>query len=217
GPRGGRKGARADRDQPRHSLRVGGAETRASQRRHPDHDRGRHHDRVADRDRHRRRDGVLAERAGLVPGHLGQQQGFRGRAGHLARAGDNVRRGQHHRRHPLRGARSPSEAGGEGAVSTVAPSTGRLLRFSTRGRLRRSSWITYVCLAVLVGAVMIALIGPAIAPYDPNLVNLSDSYVGPTGGHLLGFDQTGRDLLSRLLVGARTTILGPLAVVTIAI
>lgn len=102
-------------------------------------------------------------------------------------------------------------------MSTAAPSTGRMLRFSTRGRLRRSSWVTYACIAVLAGAVVVALIGPTLAPYDPNLVNLSNAYVGPTGGHLLGFDQAGRDLFSRLLVGARTTILGPVAVVTIAI
>ena len=102
-------------------------------------------------------------------------------------------------------------------MSTVAPATGRLLRLSTRGRLRRSNWVVYLCIAVLIGAVVIALIGSTIAPYDPNLVNLSDAFVGPTGGHLLGFDPAGRDLLSRLLVGARTTILGPVAVVTIAI
>jgi peptide/nickel transport system permease protein len=101
-------------------------------------------------------------------------------------------------------------------VSTVAPAAGRLVRFSTRG-LSRRGWVVYVCLAVLAVAVLIALIGSAIAPYDPNLVSLSNAYVGPTGGHLLGFDPAGRDLLSRLLVGARTTILGPVAVVTIAV
>jgi peptide/nickel transport system permease protein len=77
--------------------------------------------------------------------------------------------------------------------------------------------VVYVCLGVLAVAVLIALIGSAIAPYDPNLVSLSNAYVGPTGGHLLGFDPAGRDILSRLLAGARTTILGPVAVVTIAV
>jgi peptide/nickel transport system permease protein len=49
------------------------------------------------------------------------------------------------------------------------------------------------------------------------LGQLSSSYVGPTGGHLLGFDGQGRDLLSRLLGGARTSLVGPLAVVVICI
>ena len=101
-------------------------------------------------------------------------------------------------------------------MSTVAPTAGRMVRFSSRG-LHRKSWVVYLCLAVLVLAVVVALVGPLLAPYDPNLVSLSNAYVGPTGGHLLGFDPAGRDLLSRLLVGARTTILGPVAVVTIAV
>src|SRR5205809_5744990 len=36
----------------------------------------------------------------------------------------------------------------------------------------------------------------------------SSDLIGPTGGHLLGFDVQGRDVLSRLLVGAQTSMLG---------
>ena len=43
--------------------------------------------------------------------------------------------------------------------------------------------------------------------------NLTLAWGSPGGGHLLGFDFQGRDVLSRLLVGARTSMLGPLAVV----
>ena len=39
------------------------------------------------------------------------------------------------------------------------------------------------------------------------------AWVGPSGGHLLGFDFEGRDVLSRLLAGAQSSMLGPLAVV----
>ncbi|HYW28446.1 MAG TPA: ABC transporter permease [Gaiellales bacterium] len=101
-------------------------------------------------------------------------------------------------------------------MSTVAPTAGRLVRFSSRG-LHRRNWVVVVCITVLVLAVVVALVGSMIAPYDPNLLNLSNAYVGPTGGHLLGFDPAGRDLLSRLLAGARTTILGPVAVVAISV
>jgi peptide/nickel transport system permease protein len=101
-------------------------------------------------------------------------------------------------------------------VSTVASASGRLLRTSTRG-LHATGWIGYACVAVIVLAALIALIGPVLAPYDPNGINLSDAFVGPTGGHLLGFDPQGRDLLSRLLVGARTSMLGPAAVVVISV
>ncbi|HET6849023.1 MAG TPA: ABC transporter permease [Gaiellales bacterium] len=101
-------------------------------------------------------------------------------------------------------------------MSTVAPTAGRIVRFSSRG-LHRKNWVVAICITVLVLAVVVALIGSAIAPYDPNFVSLSNAYVGPTGGHLLGFDPAGRDLLSRLLAGARTTILGPVAVVVISV
>jgi peptide/nickel transport system permease protein len=67
-----------------------------------------------------------------------------------------------------------------------------------------------VTLAVLV---FLAIFGPYVAPQDPNAVNLSDALSGPSSAHLLGTDALGRDLLSRLIVGARVSLLGPLLVV----
>ena len=70
---------------------------------------------------------------------------------------------------------------------------------------------------VLTVAALAAVFGPLLAPYDPNLPNLSLAWVGPVGGHLLGYDFEGRDVASRLLAGAQTTMLGPLAVVVISV
>ena len=70
---------------------------------------------------------------------------------------------------------------------------------------------------VIAAATFAALFGPVLAPYDPNLPNLSLSWAGPVGGHLLGYDFEGRDVLSRLLVGAQSTMLGPLAVVILSV
>lgn len=71
--------------------------------------------------------------------------------------------------------------------------------------------------AVIAAATFVAAFGWLIAPYDANLTNLSDTWIGPTGGHVFGFDVQGRDVLSRLLAGAWTSMLGPLAVVSICI
>jgi peptide/nickel transport system permease protein len=71
--------------------------------------------------------------------------------------------------------------------------------------------------AVIGAATLIAFLGPTLAPETPLIGQLSNSYVGPIAGHPLGFDGQGRDLLSRLLVGARTSLLGPLAVVVICV
>lgn len=70
---------------------------------------------------------------------------------------------------------------------------------------------------VIAAATFAAVFGPVLAPYDPNLPNLSLSWAGPAGGHLLGYDFEGRDVLSRLLAGAQSSMLGPLAVVILSV
>ncbi|MEU6624912.1 ABC transporter permease [Streptomyces litmocidini] len=86
----------------------------------------------------------------------------------------------------------------------------RALRLFGRGPLFA------VSVAVLAALVLVALLAPLLTPYDPEALDLSASLVGTTGDHLLGTDQSGRDILSRLLVGARTGLLGPLLVVTVS-
>ncbi len=51
-----------------------------------------------------------------------------------------------------------------------------------------------------------AVIGPFIAPYDPQMFHPTTRLQGPSAAHWLGTDQFGRDLLSRLLNGAPSTI-----------
>ena len=52
---------------------------------------------------------------------------------------------------------------------------------------------------------------------SPNQLDISYAFVGAQGNHLLGFDGQGRDLFSRLLVGARSSLLGPLLISTLAV
>ena len=79
--------------------------------------------------------------------------------------------------------------------------------------LRATGPIGIASAIIIAIAIFMAIFGTFLAPYDPNTPNLSLAWVGPSGGHLLGYDFQGRDVLSRLLVGARTAMLGPLAVV----
>jgi peptide/nickel transport system permease protein len=72
-------------------------------------------------------------------------------------------------------------------------------------------------MVVVAAATVAAGFGPLLAPYDPDLPNLSLSWAGPVGGHLLGYDFEGRDVLSRLLAGAQSSMLGPLAVVILSV
>ena len=96
----------------------------------------------------------------------------------------------------------------------MTPVTGRRERASTL--LRATGPAGIASAAVIALAVLAAAFGPLLAPYQANLPNLSLAWVGPTGGHLLGFDFQGRDVLSRLLAGAQSSMLGPLAVVAIS-
>ncbi|MER0424377.1 ABC transporter permease [Streptomyces microflavus] len=69
------------------------------------------------------------------------------------------------------------------------------------------------CPAFVALVVLASLFAPWLAPSDPNAVDLSRALAGTTVDHPLGADAAGRDTLSRLLVGARASLLGPLGVV----
>jgi peptide/nickel transport system permease protein len=65
----------------------------------------------------------------------------------------------------------------------------------------------------LVGAFLLSIIaiaviaGPWLAPYDPQIFHPTARLQGPSAAHWLGTDQFGRDIFSRILQGARATIL----------
>lgn len=69
----------------------------------------------------------------------------------------------------------------------------------------------------LVVVVVIALFAPLLAPYDPHQGVLLAAFQGPSWEHWLGTDAVGRDILSRLIHGARTSLLGPLAIVALSL
>ena len=63
---------------------------------------------------------------------------------------------------------------------------------------------------------VLAIFGNFLAPYDPYLVNLNDSLLPPSSEHLFGTDVNGRDMLSRILVGASSSLLSTLSVIMFA-
>ena len=75
----------------------------------------------------------------------------------------------------------------------------------------------------LAGGIILCLLGlaalfaPWIAPHDPLHANLPEALLGPSTSHLLGTDQLGRDVLSRLLYGARISLLVGFIAVGIAV
>lgn len=73
-----------------------------------------------------------------------------------------------------------------------------------------------VATAVIAVVVLLALFAPLIASHDPSAVDFARTYRPTEPGALLGTDGSGRDIASRLLYGARSSLLGPTIVVLIS-
>lgn len=82
-----------------------------------------------------------------------------------------------------------------------------------RGGRRKPPNLVVAGAGLVLGVVVAAaLLGPLLAPQDPAAQELALSATGPSPGHLLGTDDLGRDIWSRVLVGTRAAVIGPLAI-----
>jgi len=71
--------------------------------------------------------------------------------------------------------------------------------------------------AVLIFAVVVAVLAPMLAPYSPTAIEVAEKFTPPFGKQILGTDELGRDVLSRLIFGARISMSVSLLSVGIAI
>ena len=77
----------------------------------------------------------------------------------------------------------------------------------TKRRGRRGQLLLKIGAAIVVGAAAAALVGPSLAPFDPSAQELPLRLAGPTMTHPFGLDELGRDILARVLAGARISFL----------
>ncbi|WP_160165907.1 ABC transporter permease [Actinoplanes sp. OR16] len=77
-------------------------------------------------------------------------------------------------------------------------------------------WLDTVVVAIIAVLVLMAVFGPLVAPHDPYRSDPALRLLGPSSDYWLGTDEEGRDVLSRLLVGARPTLLSALVVVAVS-
>lgn len=78
------------------------------------------------------------------------------------------------------------------------------------GRLVLRKPLALICGGFLLLIILGAIFAPLVAPYPPNALDLPNALSGPSARHLLGSDELGRDILSRLLYGGRRVFPGVL-------
>ncbi|WP_144744002.1 ABC transporter permease [Enorma burkinafasonensis] len=88
------------------------------------------------------------------------------------------------------------------------------LEMVRRERKANNAWhklsrnkMAVVGLIIVVAMVLLAVFANQLAPYDPNAIDMTNAYAAPgSAGHIFGTDNYGRDLLSRIIYGARISI-----------
>jgi peptide/nickel transport system permease protein len=76
--------------------------------------------------------------------------------------------------------------------------------------------ISVIGLVIIVGLIITAIFAPQLAPYDPYVTETGNKLQQPSSAHWLGTDSLGRDTLSRILYGARTSLLVALGAMGLA-
>jgi peptide/nickel transport system permease protein len=76
--------------------------------------------------------------------------------------------------------------------------------------------LVIVSVVIIASFALLAVFGSIVAPYDPDALDLANPYSGMTLQHWFGTDASGRDTLSRLLVGTQVSLLAPLIVVLVS-
>jgi len=106
--------------------------------------------------------------------------------------------------------RDPAAVGAIAAAGTVDSSAAAIRRENLRLLLRSTAfWIGAV---LLLWWIVCALIGRSFSPFNPTSGSLTSFNAAPSGAHWFGTDSLGRDVLSRVIVGARDIlIIAPIA------
>jgi peptide/nickel transport system permease protein len=93
---------------------------------------------------------------------------------------------------------------GPGAFSEIAPAQSESRRVMRVFFGRKLAVIGLVLISLLV---ITAITAPWLAPYPPNTIDLAHTLATPSAAHWLGTDNLGRDVLSRIIYGARTSMI----------
>lgn len=95
---------------------------------------------------------------------------------------------------------------------TAATTSIATFRRSRRPRIAAGRALIVTAATILLVLIGLAVIGPWIEPHDPAKLDVALGVIPPDARHLLGTDELGRDILSRIIAGAGTALLPPLLI-----
>ena len=91
-------------------------------------------------------------------------------------------------------------------AATLPMMSERRLRFEKIRHFVSSNLLFVIGAALFTLIVVLAIFAPVLAPYDPAKITFSEKLVPPGFAHWMGTDELGRDILSRVIYGARTSL-----------
>jgi peptide/nickel transport system permease protein len=100
--------------------------------------------------------------------------------------------------------------------AVAAPGVETRSRWEDFRRVFFSNRLALFGTAVMGLFILMAIFAPFVAPYDPLQQDLAGKFAPPSRAHLMGQDELGRDILSRVIYGARISLTAGLAAVTVA-
>jgi peptide/nickel transport system permease protein len=80
-----------------------------------------------------------------------------------------------------------------------------------------ASWLNVLGAAIVLLVVFVAAFGPAIAPHDPNHIDLLNVLKPPSAAYPFGTDNLGHDMLSRVLAGARISLVVAVIILSLSV
>ena len=99
---------------------------------------------------------------------------------------------------------------------TTTPAAAALPSGPTSWRIFARNTSAVVALVLLTALLALALLGPWLASFDPDKVGVGPAMASPGWPHLLGTDELGRDILARILVGTRVSLIVGLSAAAIS-
>ena len=106
---------------------------------------------------------------------------------------------------------------GSGTLHAMNPSAARGRWLAGPGERLRQQPLAFVGVALILVFAVMAVFAPVLAPYNPAALDLLHRLAGPSRAHWLGTDELGRDILSRVIYGARLSLTVAISVVSLSL